>query len=174
MLRGEKVILRAMRREDLPILHAFTNDVAYETLAHGRPWEPQGLERLERSFPRGEYDRDGSAFVIEADGKMIGTISLRDFNATDRTAELGIGIGDPDYQGRGYGRDAVRVILDYAFQLRNLRKVGLWVKGSNERAIRSYLAVGFVEEGRLRDQVWSNGRYEDMVLMGIFPDEIRR
>ena len=174
MLRGEKVILRAMRRDDLPVLFEFTNNVEFETLAQGRPWEPQGLERLERGFPRGEYERDGSSFVIEADGRTIGTVSLRDFNATDRTAELGIGIGDTDYQGRGYGRDAVRVILDYAFRLRNLRKVGLWVKGSNERAIKSYLAVGFTEEGRLRDQVWSDGRYEDMVLMGIFPDEIKR
>ena len=59
----------------------------------------------------------------------------------------------------------------YAFRLRNQRRVWLWVHAGNERAARSYRACGFVEEGRLRQHVWSNGNYEDAVYMGILRSE---
>jgi RimJ/RimL family protein N-acetyltransferase len=58
-------------------------------------------------------------------------------------------------------------LVDYAFRLRNLRKVWLTVLGSNARAMGAYQKCGFVEEGRLRQQVWSNGAYVDLVYMGI-------
>jgi len=64
----------------------------------------------------------------------------------------------------------VRLLLDYAFRLRNERKVWLRVWANNERAIRSYLAAGFVEEGRQRAHVWSAGHYVDLVLMGVLRD----
>ena len=66
-------------------------------------------------------------FAIEADGKYIGGCGLFHFEWTARTCEVGIGIGDAAYRGRGYGRDALRVLLAYAFRLRNLRKVWLGV-----------------------------------------------
>ncbi|HLV78687.1 MAG TPA: GNAT family protein, partial [Chthonomonadaceae bacterium] len=73
--------------------------------------------------------------------------------------------------GRGYGRDAIRVLLDYAFRLRNFRKVWLMTCSTNERAIRCYRACGFVEEGRKRAHLWSDGQYVDEVHMGILRDE---
>ncbi|HEY7357566.1 MAG TPA: GNAT family protein, partial [Ktedonobacterales bacterium] len=67
--------------------------------------------------------------------------------------------------------EAVRLLLDYAFRLRNLHKVWLRVVSTNERAIRAYRACGFVEEGRLREQTWGDGRYVDDVYMGILRTE---
>jgi RimJ/RimL family protein N-acetyltransferase len=173
VLQGEKVILRAVRRDDLQRQWQFNNDVAFEVAAGGDPWEPISLPRLEAQFDERltHGDRDGADFAIEADGVFIGTCGLFDFNQTSGTCQLGIGIGDPAYQGKGYGRDAVRVLLDYAFRLRNLRKVWLTVNGTNDRAIRAYRACGFVEEGRLRDHVWSDGHYIDLVYMGVFRDD---
>jgi RimJ/RimL family protein N-acetyltransferase len=173
MLQGEKVILRALEREDLPRLWAFHNDVEFETVGGGDPWEPESLARLQAHFDaqsrEGQYD--GMSFAIEADGKFIGSCGLFHVDQTARTCELGIGIGDKDYWGRGYGRDAVRVLVDYAFRLRNLHKVWLRVVGVNERAIRSYRACGFVEEARLRQQHWGDGQYVDEVYMGILRGE---
>lgn len=173
MLKGEKVILRAVKREDLEREWAFHNDVEFETLSGGDPWKPQSLARLEAQFhediSRGA--RDGANFAIEADGKYIGSCGLFHFDPTAATCEMGIGIGDRAYWGHGYGRDAVRVLLNYAFRLRNLHKVWLTVNSNNERAIRSYRACGFIEEGRLRHHVWSNGKYVDLVYMGILHDE---
>ena len=158
MLRGEKVKLRAVSRDDLPRLLDFY------------------LERPQRDFDReaAEPPRDKTDFAIEADGNLIGHRSLFNIDETARHCELGISIGDKDYWGRGYGREAVSLLLDYAFRLRNLRRVWLEVHASNERAIRAYSSCGFVEEGRMREHTWLDGRYLDNGLMGILRDEWRR
>jgi RimJ/RimL family protein N-acetyltransferase len=176
VLKGEKVLLRAVERADLPRLHAFNNDVAIELAGGGDPPMPQSLARLEAEFDQeaSKGGRDGAGFAIEAlapgggPGTLIGQCALFQFDHVARTCALGITIGDKAYWSRGYGRDAVRVLLDYAFRLRNLRKVWLTVWGNNERAIRCYRACGFIEEGRLRDHVWSGGAYVDLVHMSTF------
>jgi RimJ/RimL family protein N-acetyltransferase len=173
MLQGDKVVLRAIERADLPRLWQFNNDLAVELAGGGDPPIPQSLERLQAEFDQdaAKGGRDGARFAIEADGVMIGQCGLSAFNETDRTTELGIAIGDKDYWGRGYGRDTVRVLVEYAFRYRNMRKVWLRVWGNNERGIRAYRAAGFVEEGRLRQHVWSAGEYVDLVYMGILRDD---
>lgn len=173
MLTGETVVLRAIRRDDLPRIWAFNNDLDVELAGGGDPPIPQSLERLQAEFDReaAKGGRDGATFAIEVDGEVIGVCGLHNCNETARTCELGIGIGDKGRWGQGHGRDAVRVLLDYAFRLRNYRKVWLWVHARNERAIRAYRACGFVEEGRLRQHVWSNGAYDDVVQMGILREE---
>ncbi len=173
MLRGERVTLRGITREDLPLLWRFNNDLEVELAGGGDPPIPQAFERLQAEFDRetAKGGRDGAWFAIEADGKFIGQCALRSIDETARTCELGIAIGDQGYWGRGYGREAVRMLLDYAFRLRNYRRVWLWVHGDNARAIAAYRACGLVEEGRLRDHVWSNGRYVDAVYMGVLRDE---
>ena len=173
MLKGEKVVLRALKREDVQRQWAFNNDVEFELLGGGDPWEPQSLERLEAEFEQEAQKggRNGASFAIEANGKYIGGCGLFHFDQMAQTCELGIGIGDREYWGKGYGRDAVRVLVDYAFRLRNMHKVWLTVNGNNERAIHSYRAAGFTEEGRLRRHVWSDGQYIDLVYMGVLRDE---
>ncbi len=173
MLRGEKVTLRAVARGDLPRLREFANDLEVELAGGGDPPAPRPLERIEKDFEREVSDlpRDKTNFAIEADGECIGTGGLFNIDWTARHAELGIGIGDKEYWGRGYGREAVGLLLDYAFRLRNLRRVWLEVHSANERAIRAYGSCGFVEEGRMRGHVWLGGRYVDNVIMGLLREE---
>ena len=169
MLSGEKVILRAIQREDLRLLNRYNNDLAVELAGGGDPPMPQALARLEAEYEQqwSSGGRDGASFAIEAEGKFIGQCALFNFDHTAQTAELGITIGDKDYWGRGYGREAVSLLLNYAFRYRNLRRVWLRVDGRNERAQRAYRACGFVEEGRLRAHVWSDSAYDDLVLMAV-------
>jgi len=173
VLRGERVTLRAMRRSDLPRLWAMNNDLAVELAGGGDPPEPQSYERLVAAYDRevARGGRDGTWFAIEADGKFIGQCGLMHPNPTAHTVELGITIGDKAYWGRGYGREVIRLLLDYAFRLRNYRRVWLWVHADNERGRRAYRACGFVEEGRLRQHVYSHGRYVDAVYMGLLREE---
>jgi RimJ/RimL family protein N-acetyltransferase len=173
MLNGERVTLRAVRREDLPSYWEFNNDLEVELAGGGDPPMPQSLERLQADFDRqaAEGGRDGAWFAIEIEGKFVGQCGLFDFNTTSHTAQLGIAIGDKAYWGRGYGREAVTLLVDYAFRYRNFRRVWLWVHADNERAIRAYRACGFLEEGRLREHVYSNGRYVDAVQMGVLRAE---
>jgi RimJ/RimL family protein N-acetyltransferase len=169
MLRGERVTLRAFRREDLQRQCEFNNDLEVELAGGGDMPEPQSLERLQAEFDEevGKGGRNGPNFAIEADGVFIGSCGLFHIDQTARTAELGIGIGDRAYWSKGYGREALRLLLDYAFRLHNFRRIWLTVNGNNERAIRAYRAVGFTEEGRQPGHVWSNGEYVDLVYMGI-------
>ena len=175
MLRGERVTLRGITREDLPLLWRFNNDLEVELAGGGDPPIPQAFERLQAEFDRetAKGGRDGAWFAIEADGKFIGQCALRGIDETARTCELGIAIGDQGYWGRGYGREAIGLLLEYAFRYRNLRRVWLSVQSNNERAIRAYRACGFVEEGRLREHVWWSGRYVDLHYMGVLRDEWR-
>ncbi|HEX2623096.1 MAG TPA: GNAT family protein [Phototrophicaceae bacterium] len=176
MLKGERLILRSMTRDDLTRLCEFNNDLEVELAGGGDPPIPQALERLQADFDRDASSggRDGAVFAIEADGKFIGQCALFNFDTTGHTCELGITIGDPEYRGRGYGRETVALLLDYAFRLRNFRKVWLRVHASNERAWRAYKACGFIEEGRLRAHVWSNGTYDDLMMMGVLHVEWER
>lgn len=173
MLVGNRVLLRAARREDMEALCRYNNDVAVELAGGGDPPMPQSLERLLAEFDNEAVKggRNGSWFVIEADDHCIGQCALFQFDNVARTAALGITIGDQVYWGEGYGREAVQLLLDYAFRLHNLRRIWLTVNGRNERAIRAYRACGFVEEGRQRRHVWSNGDYDDLVYMAAIRDE---
>jgi RimJ/RimL family protein N-acetyltransferase len=175
MIQGTKTLLRAMRRDDLEAICRFNNDLEVELAGGGDPPMPQSLERLQAEFDgdAGKGGRNGAAFAIEADGQCIGHCALFQFDDVAHTCSLGITIGDKRYWGRGYGREAVSLLIDYAFRLRNLRRVWLTVNGNNERGIRAYRACGFVEEGRLRAHVWSAGAYVDLVYMGVMRDEWR-
>lgn len=173
MLEGKRVRLRAIMPEDLPRLWQFNNDLDVEVAGGGDPPLPQSLARLQAAYDQAasQGGRDGMNFAIEADGVCIGQCALFNHNHTARTCELGIAIGDKAYWGKGYGRNALSLLLHYAFHYHNMHKVWLQVHGANERALRAYRACGFVEEGRQRAHVWSNGRYDDLVLMGLLQTE---
>ena len=170
MLKGKKTLLRSIARDDLERIWQFNNDVEVELAGGGDPPIPQSLSRLYAEYDNeiSKGGRDGSQFAIEAEGKCIGQCALFNFNETSQTCELGITIGDKAYWGHGYGRDALQCLLDYAFRLRNIRRVYLSVNGNNPRAIRAYESCGFIEEGRLRAHVWNDGKFIDLVFMGLF------
>lgn len=173
LIQGKRVLLRAVEREDLARIWAFNNDLAIELAGGGDPPMPQSLARLEADFNNriAGGGRDDGYFGIDVDGVLIGICALFNVEHLAGAAELGISIGDSSYQGRGYGREAVHLLLRYGFRYRNLHKIHLEVHARNERAIRTYRACGFQEEGRLREQVWGDGAYDDLVLMGILRSE---
>ena len=167
MLRGEKVTLRPFERDDLKALHALHANIELVILSDGA-WTPEPLSAWEHRFDKELEGEDSADFVIEADGKVIGHIGLHPWrNRRAGTAYLGVGIYDPAYLGKGYGRDAIGLFLDWAFRIQNYRRIGLMTDATNERAIRAYLACGFVEEGRRRQHEYVDGRYVDEVIMGI-------
>ena len=167
MLRGEKVTLRPVEKDDLKLLHEFRADLEIHVLADDDPWLPRPFEHFEHFYEERLKSTELEAwFVIEADGRMIGDCGLWDFDNTSRHCNLGISIGDRDFWGKGYGRDAVRVLVDYAFRHHNITKVCLTVTADNERAIKAYEAAGFEREGLLRRHVWNDGDYKDIVVMG--------
>ena len=85
----------------------------------------------------------------------------------NRVAEVAIMIGTP-YRGRGYGREAMRLLCDFCFREMNLHKLKVSVFAFNEAAIRCYGRNGFVREGVLRGEIFREGEYRDVVLMARF------
>lgn len=172
MLSGEKVILRPVSKDDLPRLWEFRQDVELVLLGDDDPPIPQPYDAFE-SFMTELLEKtdENVMFAIEAEGELIGSISLYHLDTTSRSCELGIVIGSRDHLGKGYGTDAVRTVVDYAFRYRNFHRVYLGVTASNERAIASYRKAGFVEEGRFRDHIYNDGEYRDMVFMGILSSD---
>lgn len=159
--------LRALQPTDYPRLTEFNNDVEARLLGGIKPPKPVTLAHVTERQEELAKNPDAVTFAIEADGVFIGDCGLFDIDRVHGTAQLGIGIGDRNCWGKGYGRDAVAAVVHYGFTMQNLRKIGLGVLATNERAIRCYRSVGFLEEGRRREQMWSAGQYVDEVLMGL-------
>jgi len=171
MLKGDKVTLRAIERDDLKRLWELERDHPDLVILGDGMWEPRSLAVFEKWHEKRIEDREQTRFVIEADGLIIGDANLHGLDRPNGVAELGIAIYEPDYLGKGYGRDAINVLVRWAFQVHNWRKIWLETGSINERAIRAYKACGFVEEGRLREHAFYNGEYVDMVVMGLLRKE---
>jgi RimJ/RimL family protein N-acetyltransferase len=112
------------------------------------------------------------AVVARERDAVVGTVTLEGYEPVARVARLGIEL-HPDARGRGLGTDAVRTVVRYAFDQCNLRRVWLGVQADNLPALRSYSKAGFVEEGRLRDEVWRDGAWHDLVIMSVLAHEWR-
>lgn len=106
-----------------------------------------------------------------AEDKLIGELGLDVVNWPGRDAFVGLGIGETEYWGKGYGTDVMNVLLQFAFTEINLRRVTLTVFEYNPRAIRSYEKAGFCHEGRLRKVIRKEGQRWDVLYMGILREE---
>jgi RimJ/RimL family protein N-acetyltransferase len=172
MLKGDRVLLRPIQRADLPRLWELVRDFEVAVLGSPGPVVPQSLPEFEAEFdpdpakPR----KDRAYFGIEVDGELIGEAGLHRINHFNRSCELGIGIGR-DYWGKGFGQDAVRTLVDYAFEHLNMNRVGLYTLADDPRAVGAYRRAGFVEEGRIRQHAWVRGRYEDELVMSVLREE---
>lgn len=105
------------------------------------------------------------------DDRLIGFMALFGMEWAHGDSMFAIGIGEPEYRGKGYGTDALRVLLRYVFQELNLHRLGLFVFGFNDRAIRAYEKAGFVREGCIRQASRREGKRNDWYIMGILRSE---
>ena len=172
MIEGELVRLRAVEPEDAENAFRWMND--HEVARNLMARYPFSLES-EREWVKGAgkpLDFGNARFAVETkDGVHIGHCGLHGASAENRRAELGIMIGDKEYWGRGFGTDTMLTLLRFAFEQMNLHKVALGVFEFNERGLAMYAKLGFVEEGRFRDNLFQDGRYWDLVRMSILRRE---
>lgn len=103
--------------------------------------------------------------------KLIGTIDLTHLSWTERSACMGIFIGDKEYRGNGYGAESINLLLEYGFRYLNLHSIRLVLISVNERAHKCYLKCGFKDTGRNREQIFLNGNYYDKLHMDILESE---
>lgn len=177
MYYGEKVCLRAYREEDIKVATELVNDAELQKfLTPGipfptSPWGEEEWVKSQKADQNGEFN-----FAIEdiKTKKYIGGCGIQEVSWLVRKAEVGIMIGDKNYWGKGYGTDAMKVLLKFIFQNMNINKVKLNVFSFNERAIKSYKKCGFKVEGTLKDEIFKEGKYYDEILMAIFKGEFEK
>lgn len=165
--KTKRVTLRPVLEIDLPHIVRWIND-------------PEVTKYLATHFPMMEAEEKDwftnlpkckphdIVVALVVDGKIIGTMGLHDIDYKNRRATTGALIGEKDYWGKGYGSEAKMLLLDYAFNTLNLHKVCSNVIAFNERSIRYSLKCGYEEEGRKREQHFSQGKYWDEVNLAVF------
>lgn len=177
MYKGEKVLLRAHCRSDVEKAHKSFNDYELQKFKWSGaifPWSQQQTEEfLFNHYEKHKQRQYGFAIETIEDGNYIGWCGYKNRNDVNGTAEVAIAIVDKEYWGKGYGTDAMRTLIKFLFVELNLRKVILYVSQINERGIKSYKKIGFVEEGRLRKQDYRGGKYYDSIIMGLFREEFK-
>ncbi len=114
------------------------------------------------------------AVCLREKSEYIGITGLHSINWIARHAEFRILVGEKQHWGKGVGTEGVQLLTAYAFEILNLNRVWLGVNEANQKAYQSYLKGGFQEEGRLRQEVYRNGRYFDVIRMSILRSEYEK
>lgn len=177
MLRGERVILGPIKREYIESFLKWFNDPEItQYLVIYRPMTRMAEEEWMENLKNREDTIHFSIVIPNDDGteRLIGNCGIHKIDWKNRVGEVGITIGEKEYQNKGYGTEALRILLDYGFNTVNLNRLELSTYDFNVRALESYKKVGFVEEGRKRQYMWINGKYHDMIIMGILAEEWRK
>jgi len=173
LLRGERVFLRPAERSDLPTFVRWFADADMSSLLGNRAPFSEASEEQWFNRMLDNQGKDVFNFVMCRldDGTPFGTISLMRIDRENGSAGVGIAIGEKSMWGKGWGTDAMNALLDFGFGEVRLERIWLDVYDFNKRARRSYEKSGFSVEGIQRRAHFSEGKYQDVVLMSILRDD---
>jgi diamine N-acetyltransferase len=165
----QQVTLRALERSDLRFIHHLNNNRNIMSYWFEEPYE--SFDELEELYNKHIHDNAERRFIAEnAEHQVIGLVELIEINYIHRSAEFQIIIA-PEFQGKGYAMGLINRALDYSFTILNLHKIYLHVATENEKALHLYRKAGFIEEGRLVEEFFFNGRYQDVIRMYILQND---
>ena len=173
MYEGKLVRLRAFDNSDLMQCLSYSNDYEVMRGASGAVLYPSTVDDEARemgkstAYTAGEYQ-----FAVETltDRRFIGKCGFTRVNWKNRLAEMAILIGEKEYRGKGYGRDAIRLLCRFGFEEMNLRKIKALVFGFNAPALRCYEKCGFQKEAVLKKEMYREGKYHDVIVLSLFRD----
>lgn len=173
-LVGDRLFLspKGTSEEELEKFTEWMNDFQITDYV-GRSSQVFTLDIEKEWLEKASKDNKNKLFnIVELNNnKLIGTIGLENINSAQRSAELGIFIGDSEFRGSGYGTEAIKLLLEYGFKYLNLHSIRLSLISINERAHKCYLKCGFKDVGYNRDRFFVNGKYYDMLHMDILENE---
>jgi len=171
MLHGERVSLRPIRADDLPVMREWFRDREIASTWARHPVVPDNRFNSDLDDKFQTFDLHGHFSVENEQGQLIGRIDFEDLERVDRTVEISIVLGASEGRGKGYGTDAFHTLIEHLFVDRQIERVWLTVIAGNDPAIRMYERFGFIHEGRLEQTIWLNGEWHDLLLMGLMKNE---
>jgi RimJ/RimL family protein N-acetyltransferase len=178
LFEGKLIRLAPIDHEKDPEVESrWTHDLSLQRALSRRPAMPLSIAQMKKKYEAIEKEVDESKrlfhFTIRGkeDGRLLGFVRIEGIEWTHGTCSLKLAIGDQAERGKGYGSDALGLILRFAFRELNLRRVSLDSFEYNQRAIHSYEKAGFIHEGRRREFLFREGRRWDLIFMGILREE---
>ncbi|MCG6135001.1 MAG: GNAT family N-acetyltransferase [Nostoc sp. LLA-1] len=173
-METQLIFLRSLETKDAEKIHKWHNSPElYTSLLNPFRWVSLAVVEdwlcNKQSYLSNEINL---AICLTSDLQHIGNIYLRNIDWTSRNGELNIFIGEPEERSKGYGKAAINLLLNYAFQNLGLLRVYLYVMASNIPAIKTYEKCGFITEGKLSRHIFKDGKFQDVLVMGNCVDNI--
>jgi RimJ/RimL family protein N-acetyltransferase len=170
MLTGEKIILRPIRTEDWEHTVKWRNDMFIKSSTMSHPY-PVTNELEKEWYEQNTRNKSNSFFpftvVSKESGKVLGYFSLNSINWISRNGFVSGAIGETENMGKGLGREAVELLLRYAFDFLNLGKICAYVR-TDHPAMKTWLETGAVQEGVLKNHFFADGKYYDVAFLSWF------
>jgi diamine N-acetyltransferase len=171
LLSNNKVLLRAINDNDINDLYRLRfDDESYNYFYEFPITSVDGYKKWLQSISN-RSDQINFAIEDRVKNQTIGTISLVNIDNRNRKAEMGRVLLDVDFRGNGYFKEIATILLGYAFNDLNLRKIYCEVFSDNKSAVKAYTKNGFLEEGVLRKHIYKNGQYKDIMILSIFRND---
>lgn len=168
MLKSERVALRPILKEDINSINKWKND--YEVFKFlGGGFMPISIDQQSK-WMDSMIDNTGNNkrfAIVNEESNFIGVIGLYNINWINRNCEFGIYIGEKEQWGKGYAKEAMSLIISFAFGVLNLRKIKLDVVKDNESAIKMYSKLGFSTVGVYQQERYIDNEYKDLVIMEL-------
>jgi RimJ/RimL family protein N-acetyltransferase len=176
IFRGEFVRLAGDDTQTIAeAFHRWNRDSEFMRLLDDEPPKLWSVKAIKEWHEKLFSTHEGKHFFFTIrtleDDRLIGFVGLFDVRWNHRSCWVGIGLGERDYWSKGYGTDAMRLVLRYAFQELDMHRVTLDAFEYNPRAIRSYEKAGFKREGRDRKVILRDGQRVDSIVMGVLREE---
>ena len=172
-LESTRIYLRPLQELDGPIMLENTTDEEIRYMTGTKP--DFTLEQIKAHINRINNDssRYDFAICLKENAQMIGELSILDIEEDDKKAGFRISMSSIELTGKGYGTEAIKIVLQFVFEELNLNRLQLEVFSHNLRGIRAYEKVGFVKEGVLRESLYYNGNYFDEIIMAMLKSDYR-
>lgn len=175
LFESSRVTLRKMTIDDVSIYHKWRNDL--EVMRTTSPsmdlYTLDSTEQFVNLVILGSDTSKSYIIVDKASDKPIGITSLIQIDYKNQNAECIIDIGEKNYWGQGYGTEALKLLLDYAFLEMNLHRVSLRAFSFNDKAVKMYEKIGFKHEGVSRQCIFRDGKWHDIIQMGMLQCEYK-
>ena len=173
MIMGEKLYFSKIDKDDMEQIYPWFRNKNFLMFYDYYPPVPKSREEVDKTFDDYEKNEESDVFAIRliSDNKIIGVAGFDDIVKENKVATLFIGIGNKDLRGMGFGKEALKILLDYGFNYLSFHRIQLNVLEFNNSAIALYEKAGFVKEGTYREFVLRDGRRFDLYLYGLLKKE---
>jgi RimJ/RimL family protein N-acetyltransferase len=173
LIEGEKIILRPFRAEDAePLWDSMHNEnINRLTGTHGTFTREMIDAYVQRQIANDDDTRVAFIIALPDDSRAVGEVVINEIDDDNHSSNIRIALFDEADTGKGFGTEAMRLMVDYGFRQRDLHRISLTVYAFNPRAIRSYEKAGFSREGVMRDALYWDEAYVDAIMMSILAHE---